>query len=71
MPLGQLQRLVARSLALLRNYGEPLLVRLQPEETGPFVESLRAVPKSGLHNPLKNPERCAQLAASRPRGWQP
>jgi len=38
-------------------------VRLQPEETGPFVESLRAVPKSGLHNPLKNPERCARPAA--------
>jgi hypothetical protein len=41
-------------------------MRLQPEETGPFVESLRAVPKSGLHNPLKNPERCAQPAASAP-----
>ena len=26
-------------------------------EIEPFVESLRAVPKSGLHNPLKNPER--------------
>lgn len=27
------------------------------EETRPFVDSLRAVPKTGLHNPLKNPER--------------
>jgi len=27
------------------------------EEIEPFVESLRAIPKSGLHNPLKNPER--------------
>lgn len=26
-------------------------------EIGPFVESLKAVPKSGLHNPIKNPER--------------
>ena len=31
----------------------------QPKETGPFVQSLKAVPKSGLHNPLKNVERCA------------
>ena len=40
--------------------GEPF-IRLpdtQPHETEPFVRSLRAVPKSGLHNPLKNPERC-------------
>ena len=27
------------------------------EELGPFFESLRGVPKSGVHNPLKNPER--------------
>ena len=27
------------------------------EELGPFVESLRGVPKSGVHNPLKNVER--------------
>ncbi|GBF90904.1 aldehyde dehydrogenase [Raphidocelis subcapitata] len=26
-------------------------------ELRPFVESLKSVPKSGLHNPLKNPER--------------
>ena len=26
-------------------------------EAGPFIESLRAVPKHGLHNPFKNPER--------------
>ena len=29
----------------------------QIEELGPFLASLRKVPKSGLHNPLKNPER--------------
>lgn len=26
-------------------------------EVGPFVSSLQAVPKSGLHNPFKAPER--------------
>ncbi|EFJ40853.1 aldehyde dehydrogenase [Volvox carteri f. nagariensis] len=31
----------------------------QPDEIGPFVQSLRAVPKSGLHNPLKDPQRQA------------
>lgn len=29
----------------------------QANEVGEFVKSLRAVPKTGLHNPLKNPER--------------
>ena len=29
----------------------------QPDEVGPFVESLRKVTKSGVHNPLKNPHR--------------
>ena len=27
------------------------------EELGPFVQSLAGVPKSGVHNPLKNVER--------------
>ena len=31
----------------------------QLHEIEPFVKSLRAVPKSGVHNPLKNPERWA------------
>ena len=31
----------------------------QPGEVEPFVRSLQAVPKSGLHNPLKNPDRRA------------
>ena len=31
----------------------------QPGEVAPFVRSLQAVPKSGLHNPLKNPNRRA------------
>lgn len=30
---------------------------LQISEAGPFVSSLARVPKSGLHNPLKRPER--------------
>ena len=29
----------------------------QIDEIQPYVQSLRSVPKSGLHNPLKNPER--------------
>eukprot|EP00529_Nitzschia_sp_RCC80_P024974 CAMPEP_0113482694 /NCGR_PEP_ID=MMETSP0014_2-20120614/23054_1 /TAXON_ID=2857 /ORGANISM="Nitzschia sp." /LENGTH=530 /DNA_ID=CAMNT_0000376225 /DNA_START=316 /DNA_END=1908 /DNA_ORIENTATION=+ /assembly_acc=CAM_ASM_000159 len=29
----------------------------QVSELGPFFESLRKVPKSGVHNPLKNPHR--------------
>lgn len=28
-----------------------------PSEIDPFVDSLKKVPKHGLHNPLKNPER--------------
>ena len=29
----------------------------QVDELAPFFESLRKVPKSGVHNPLKNPDR--------------
>jgi hypothetical protein len=29
----------------------------QVEELKPFIKSLRGVPKSGVHNPLKNVER--------------
>jgi 1-pyrroline-5-carboxylate dehydrogenase len=32
----------------------------QLDELGPFFESLRKVTKSGMHNPLKNPERYLQ-----------
>ena len=32
----------------------------QINEVEPFVQSLRKVPKTGLHNPLKNPERYVQ-----------
>ena len=32
----------------------------QIDEVQPYIESLRACPKSGLHNPLKNPERYIQ-----------
>ena len=39
--------------------GEPFIKYpdTQGNETEHFVKSLRATPKSGLHNPLKNPER--------------
>jgi len=32
----------------------------QPDELGPFLESLRKCPKTGMHNPLKNPEPYVQ-----------
>ena len=32
----------------------------QANELGPFIDSLRSVPKSGVHNPLKNVERYLQ-----------
>jgi 1-pyrroline-5-carboxylate dehydrogenase len=32
----------------------------QKDEIEPFIESLRQCPKSGMHNPLKNPERYVQ-----------
>ena len=38
----------------------------QPSELGPFIASLRAVPKSGLHNPLKAPERYGSLVPTGP-----
>lgn len=40
--------------------GEPFikLPDTQLDEIEPYVQSLLSVPKSGLHNPLKNPERC-------------
>lgn len=33
----------------------------QSDEIEPFIESLRKVPKTGVHNPLKNPERYLQF----------
>lgn len=35
----------------------------QVDELEPFYKSLRAVPKTGLHNPLKNPERYVEVSA--------
>jgi len=32
-------------------------------DTAPFVERLRGCPKTGLHNPFKNPQRYVQLGA--------
>lgn len=29
----------------------------QPDEAGPFIDSLKACPKYGLHNPFHNKER--------------
>eukprot|EP00877_Chromochloris_zofingiensis_P001060 jgi/Chrzof1/10955/Cz05g18170.t1 len=39
--------------------GEPFveLPDTQPNEIQPFVDSLKAIPKSGQHNPVKHPER--------------
>ena len=51
---------VLRIYKLLVRYGiEVASICPQPDEVEPFVRSLKAVPKSGQHNPLKNPERCA------------
>ena len=34
-------------------------------EVEPFVTSLRACPRTGLHNPLKNPDRCGKWGKKR------
>lgn len=47
-------------------------------EVEPFVASLRACPHTGLHNPLKNPDRCGggglrevgAVGPSRASGWR-
>jgi len=36
--------------------------RTSDEEIAPFIESLKSVPKSGLHNPFKNKERYLMLS---------
>ena len=43
--------------------GEPFIKmpNTSAGELGPFVDSLAACPKTGLHNPLKNPERYVML----------
>jgi hypothetical protein len=43
--------------------GEPFvqLPDTQEAELDHFVASLLACPKSGLHNPFKNPERCGRM----------
>lgn len=38
------------------------------EEIGPFVERMRSCPRSGLHNPLKSPERYSMLGAACAKG---
>ena len=44
--------------------GKPMikLPNTSVDEIEPFVESMRAVPKSGLHNPFKNKERYLMLS---------
>ena len=44
--------------------GEAFLrvAKTQQPETAPFLESLAACPKTGLHNPLRSPERYRMLA---------
>lgn len=43
--------------------GKPMISipNTSSEEAGPFIDSLLAVPKHGLHNPLKNKERYLML----------
>ena len=45
--------------------GEPFLVlpATSKQEATEFVSSLNTCPKSGLHNPIKNPERYLELGA--------
>lgn len=43
----------------------------QPEEAQPFIDSLKAVPKSGLHNPYKNPDRYARIFLNHTLPWRP
>jgi hypothetical protein len=38
----------------------PIFTIPDTTDIGPFVDSLRACPKTGLHNPLKRPERYVQ-----------
>ena len=40
-----------------KNDSLQLVQNTQLDEIEPFLESLRACKKSGLHNPLKNPQR--------------
>lgn len=47
--------------------GEPF-IRMpdtQLDELAPFEESAKIAPKSGLHNPLKNPERYCRTAVTK------
>ena len=41
----------------------------QVDELAPFFESLRKVTKSGMHNPLKNPERYVQYGEISRKVW--
>jgi 1-pyrroline-5-carboxylate dehydrogenase len=42
-------------------YGGDFLQVPDTRELAPFIKSLRQCPKSGLHNPLKNPQRYVEL----------
>jgi len=43
--------------------GEAFLMRpdLKPDELGPYIASMKSVPKSGFHNPLKDPNAYFRL----------
>ncbi|MGI9205566.1 MAG: aldehyde dehydrogenase family protein [Woeseiaceae bacterium] len=43
--------------------GEVFLKIPDTREHGPYIEGLRSCPKSGVHNPLKNPDRYVYLGA--------
>lgn len=51
--------------------GEPFtyIPDTQGAELQPFISSLKAVPKSGLHNPLKKPERWGTGIAASGGSW--
>jgi len=76
---GRVQNLVGGAWADANRYrddivdpmdGEKFLLVPDTGDHGPFIQGLKNCPKSGLHNPLKNPERyvalgdvCAKAAA--------
>jgi len=56
----------ARQMEVIDPLNGAVMVRVPDtsvDEIEPFVERLRSCPRSGLHNPLKNPERYNMLGA--------
>ena len=52
---------VTRVPGLPPNHPPAQVPDTQLYEIEPFVASMRATPKSGMHNPFKSPERCGGL----------